>query len=409
MNANVPDVIIVGGGPAGSATAWALARAGLDVRVLDRAQFPRSKPCAEYLNPAAVDALRTIGVLPAVIAAGATPIHGMRVIAANGTALIGEFAGVAQRRTESAHGLALRRERLDALLLDAARVAGATVRERTHVIDLVAGDNARITGVRLADGTIERAKLIIGADGLRSVVARRLHLGGHARWPRRMAFVAHYEGVRGMGSHGEMHVYANGYVGLAPVDAGLVNVAVVVPTRLARPAAGDAARFLESWLALRPRLVPRFVGARRVDNARGIGPFAWSTRRAWAPGVALVGDAVEFFDPFTGEGMCSALRGGLMLAPHAQRACGAEREQDERAALAAYDDERHRAFRGKWAVERLVGAAVAWPPFLNRAARGLARRRDLADTFVGVTGEIIPATSVLHPAYAVALARAAFT
>ena len=75
----------------------------------------------------------------------------------------------------------------------------------------------------------------------------------------------------------------------------------------------------------------------------------------------------------------------------------------------AYDRARQHAFGGKWMLERLVGMAVSWAPFMNRAARGLARRRDLADTFVGVTGDIVPARAVLRPAYALALAYAAFT
>ena len=66
-------------------------------------------------------------------------------------------------------------------------------------------------------------------------------------------------------------------------------------------------------------------------------------------------------------------------------------------------------FGGKWKVERLVGLAVACPAFMNRAARGLARRRDLADTFVGVTGDVVPASAVLRPSFVLALTRAALS
>jgi flavin-dependent dehydrogenase len=123
----------------------------------------------------------------------------------------------------------------------------------------------------------------------------------------------------------------------------------------------------------------------------------------------LTGDAADFFDPFTGEGIYAALRGAELLTPYAHAVCAAGSHDDERDALEAYDRCRRDAFGGKWMVERLVGLAVSWAPFMNRAARGLARRRDLADTFVGVTGDILPAGAVLRPAYALALFHAAFT
>jgi len=124
--------------------------------------------------------------------------------------------------------------------------------------------------------------------------------------------------------------------------------------------------------------------------------------------VALVGDAADFFDPFTGEGVYSALRGAEILAPFAMAACDAASAGAHAEALREYDRARRIAFRGKWMVERLVAAAVASPTVMNRVARGLARRRDLADTLVGVTGDVVPASAVLRPGYAVALARAAF-
>jgi flavin-dependent dehydrogenase len=145
-----------------------------------------------------------------------------------------------------------------------------------------------------------------------------------------------------------------------------------------------------------------------VSPVRSTGPFAWQTRRAWGPGAALVGDAADFFDPFTGEGIFAALRGGEILAPYVHALCTSNAPGAEREALSAYDRCRRDTFGGKWKVERLVGYAVEWPLFMNRVARGLARRRDLADTFVGVTGDVVPASAVLRPAYILALAQASF-
>jgi flavin-dependent dehydrogenase len=191
------DVIIVGGGPAGSSTAFALTRAGARVLVLDRAQFPRPKPCAEYLSPQASRLLHDMGVLDAVEAAGAAHLAGMIVRAPNGALIRGDFAASHGFPAFRDRGLALRRIQLDPILLNRARETGAEVRERMRVTDVLRDGTGRANGVRVLDahGTSSelRARLVVGADGLRSVIANRLGLARRKRWPRRLALVAHYE------------------------------------------------------------------------------------------------------------------------------------------------------------------------------------------------------------------------
>jgi flavin-dependent dehydrogenase len=251
-----------------------------------------------------------------------------------------------------------------------------------------------------------RAGLVVGADGLRSVVARRLRLARTGRWPRRIALVAHYDGFGGVGDWGEMHVERGvGYVGLAAVEHGLTNVAMVVPQAHAAAVRADRSAFFERWLRERPQLAPRVAGAKRVTPVLATGPFAAHARRAWAPGAALVGDAADFFDPFTGEGIYAALRGGELLAPFALAALGAARSRDADLALARYQRARRAEFRGKWVVERLIGAAVSYAPAINYFARTLEARKDMADLLVGVTGDFVPAREVLRPAYLLNLFR----
>lgn len=413
------EVLVVGGGPAGASTAWQLASRGVDVLVVDRARFPRDKTCAEYLSPEASRLLDVMGVLGAAEAAGAAQLDGMLVRAPSGDVISGHFAAGHGFQGFRDRGLALRRRVLDHLLLDAARTAGARVEERAKTVDVVRDGRGRAGGVvvQQADGATRalRAPLVVGADGLRSVVGRRLDLVRHWPWPRRVAFVCHVRGLppSATGSAGrpmgEMHVEADGsYVGLADVGHGLTNVAMVAPAALARRELaryGSPAAYLDAWLARAPQLAPRFARAERATPVRCTGPFASYARRAWAPGAALVGDAAEFFDPFTGEGIYSALRGGELLGPYAAEAArllGTGRAGDAGAAdraLAAYDDERRAAFRGKWRVERMIAMAVARPAFINRAARVLSRRRDMADLLVGVAGDFVPPRQVLNARY----------
>jgi len=402
------EVIVVGAGPAGTATAWALARNGVDVLLLDRAHFPRDKVCAEYLSPQASRLLHEMGALARVEASGAAQLSGMMVRSPGGAEMRGQFAGTHGFRGFRDRGLALRRRVLDAILLDCARAAGARVREGVRVLDVVRSEvGGRVTGVRIASSDGEPARdltapVVVGADGLRSVVARRLGVARVSRWPHRLAFVTHYRGVQDVGSAGEMHVERDGYLGLADVGHGETNVTVVIPScRLQAPRLTPE-RFIDTWISQRGHLAPRFRNAECVSPARVTGPFGRRVRRAWAPGAALVGDAADFLDPFTGEGVYAALRGGELAAPYiydAVRGTGSPAGRRSDAALAAYDRCRRREFGGKWAVERLVAVAVAVPALMDRVARALARRQDMADLFVGVAGDFVPPRQVLRPSY----------
>ncbi len=371
--------------------------------VLDRARFPRDKTCSEYMSPQASRLLAEMNALDAIESSGPARLAGMRVHAPNGATIHGEFASNHGFRGYSDRGLAVRRTILDKILLDRARDAGARVEEEMRVTDMVRDESGRIVGVVTWSGggnpVERRAQLVIGADGLRSVVGRRLGLTRKPGWPRRIALVTHFEGVERTGDFGEMHVDRGGYCGLADVGGGLTNVAVVVPVSRAPEIAVDRTEFLESWIAERPGIASMFVRARRVDLVRATGPFATSAKRGWAPGAALVGDAAEFFDPFTGEGIYTALRGGELLAGFAEEAVTAGKAARADSCLRAYESARRAEFSGKWRVERLVGAAIAFPAVINRAATVLSRRRDMADLLIGVVGDFVPAREVLRPGY----------
>jgi geranylgeranyl reductase family protein len=397
------EVIVVGGGPAGSSTAHALARQGVDVLVLDRAKFPRDKTCAEYLSPQASRVLSDMKVLDEIERSSPAHLAGMKVRAPNGQFMYGEFASVQGFRGFRDHGLAIRRTILDAIVLGGARSAGARVEEMVRVTDVVKDRAGRVSGVSVmgrdgSPGTLT-SRYVIGADGLRSVVGRRLGLTQTSRFfPRRIALVAHYTGVRDIDAFGEMHVDHKGYFGIVDVGGGLTNVAVVVPTSRAREIGEGREEFFERWISSRPHLAKRFVGAERVTPLRATGPFANVSRPAWAPGAALVGDAADFFDPFTGEGIYAALRGGELVAPFICEALRGASAGESRI-LGGYEDSRRREFGGKWKLERIVGMAIAYPYFLNNASKALSRRKDMADLLIGVAGDFVPASLVLNPRF----------
>ena len=395
------EVIMVGAGPAGSATATLLAEVGHRVLVLDKASFPRHKACSDYVNPEAARLLRELGVEGEVLASGAHRMEGMLVHAPGGHRFLADFAGAGPGRT----ALGLSRYHFDDLLRQRAEAAGATVRERAHVRDVLV-EGGRVVGVEATiDGVREtlRAPLVVGADGRHSVVVRRVGLATPVPWPRRTGLVAHYRGVRGLDRWGEMHVARHGYAGLAPLEDGLTNVALVVDAALLERRSGPLDAFFADGLAWIPAVASKLAGAERVGSLRGMGPMAQQARRAAGDGFLLVGDAASFLDPFTGEGIYEALRAARLAAPVLTAAL---RAGDPSArALAPYRAARRRAFFAKRQVCWLVQAFIHTPALMDYAADRLDRRPALAHTLAGVLGDFRPAQQALSPVFLARLLR----
>jgi flavin-dependent dehydrogenase len=374
----VNDVVVVGGGPAGSATALLLARAGLAVHLVERARFPRRKVCGEYLNGGAVATLARLGLLDAVRAV-ASPLRGVRLVAAGAPAVILPFSQPA---------LACAREDLDALLLDAAIAAGVQV-ERGRVEDLMM-DNGRCCGVVVRDDAGERsertAQIVIGADGAGSVVARKL---GLAKPPRggRYAVGGHYAGFGALDALVEMYAGDGAYFALNPIGAARTNVMVVVPRdRLAQWSAdvdagvGGVAQHLG-------RGVRSFADATRIGARVSVGPLAHDVREPCASGAILVGDAAGFLDPFTGQGVFLALTG----AEHAAAAVLSILRHGvaEDAAWRTYARWRVDDLKWRRRLGRVVSIMIGAPALARRAAHRLARHPDLAATFIDALGGAI--------------------
>lgn len=395
------EAIVVGGGPAGSAFATQLAEGGHRVVLLDKARFPRHKACSEYINPSGTELLEHLGVLDDIMSAGADRMEAMIVHAPNGD----QFTANYEKAEPGRAALGLSRYRLDHILLERAKAAGVEVIERAHVRSVIREDG-RATGVEATiDGTKEaiRSSLVVGADGHHSVVSRDLELDVPVRFLRKTGLIAHYRGVSGLDRYGEMHVGHGRYGGLAILEDGLTNVAIVSGVEAVEARSGSIEEFFASSIAAIPEMARKLEGATRVGGIRGVGSMAHRARRTSGDGFMLVGDAASFLDPFTGEGIYEALQGAALAAPVASAALRAGDTSKE--ALDEYRLARRRAFTAKrqvcWIVQGFIGA----PPLMNYVTDRLARREDLGLTLSGVLGNFLPATQALSPVFLVKLLR----
>jgi flavin-dependent dehydrogenase len=371
------DVVIVGAGPAGAVAGAILARAGVRVRLVDRATFPRDKLCGDTINPGTLARLRSLGLSDDVDRRGLR-VDGMVVTSERGLAIVGRYP-------RGMHGRAIVRRDLDWMLVQQAVAAGcqldARVTVRGAIVD-ASGAAARVCGVAVDDNGSERAlraPVTIAADGRRSAVAFGLGLARHPDRPRRWAIGAYLENFMPLGVRppsgpvpdprltsclGEMHVRSNCYIGVAAVPGGLTNVCLVKPSRPADRDFHDPRGQLTRELARDPLLRDRAAGARLVAPPVVLGPLAVDNRSATLDGLLLAGDAAGFVDPMTGDGLRFAVRGAELAAAAALHVL----EHGWHGVHARLARQRRREFAGKQRFNRALRALVASPRAIDAAA-----------------------------------------
>jgi flavin-dependent dehydrogenase len=390
------EVAIVGGGPAGAVLATLLARQGRQVIVLERAPAYRWRACGVFSSPAAVAELRRAGLADTELGRVARPIPAMRVEAKGAPPFRLVYGDDGSLR---APAVGFDRSTLDPLLLDVARRAGADVRVGAKVASVEPG---RIV---MADDRVIRAGVIVGADGIRSVVARSLGVARPARIGRRVGLTFHVADPAGDAARdARMVVFDDGYVGLAPVPGGRVNVGIVLGGSWAGRLRVDGAQ--ATARAILARVPPvsddpvDWSAPASCDDVAGTVPLGHAVSSRHGPGWLVVGDAAGFLDPFTGEGIHRA----LVSARLAAAAIESHLDGDDRA-LAGYGRRLGDRFRSKDVVSLLVQAFLGQPTLFGYAARRLAVRTAVRETMGLVMGDLVPASRALEPRFLASLLR----
>jgi flavin-dependent dehydrogenase len=363
---NQVDVIVVGAGPSGAVAATVLARAGVRVRVLDRATFPRDKLCGDTVNPGTLAILRRLRMADGLETAGLR-IDGMLVTGAGGQSIDGRYPN-------GLHGLSCARRDLDWLLLQDAIGAGVVFDEGVAVRGAVVGSrdgSPAVEGVRLGtNGSTHTlsAPVVIAADGRRSMLAFSLGLARHPVAPARWAIGAYFPSPAASNGVGEMHIRPGGYIGVAPLPGGVTNVCLVQPSQPGDRAFGNPAALLKTVLAGEPVLRTRFEGLDPVGRPVVLGPLAVDATGRAIDGLILAGDAAGFVDPMTGDGLRFAVAGGELAAGAALQALSHGWTGVHERLVRA----RWREFGAKWRFNRALRALVS-SPFALRGATAVAR------------------------------------
>jgi flavin-dependent dehydrogenase len=386
------DAIVVGARCAGSPTAMLLARKGYRVLLLDKAGFPSDTLSVHYIHQPGVASLAKWGLLDAVIASNCPPIRRQRID-------FGPFAlaGHATPVDGIAEAYAPRRTVLDQILVEGAAAAGAEVREHFSVHELLM-DGERVTGIRghAVGGAMvtEQARIVIGADGLRSLVARSVQAPTYNATPAlTCAYYTYFSDVPIAGV--ELYPRPGQMIIAAPTNDGQTLVIVYWPRAAFHEVRADIEGHFLKALESAPALAARLREGRRSERFRGTADLPNQFRQSHGPGWALVGDAGYHKDPILAQGISDAFRDAELLAEAVD--AGLSGSEPLAGALAGYQRRRDEHVGPMFGTTIQFAHLAVPPPEMQQLFGALRGNQEQTDRLFGTFAGTVPIPEFFAP------------
>jgi len=309
------DVIVIGGGPAGSTAATLLARRGFSVLLLERERFPRFQ-VGESLLPYNNDLFDRLGVREQLRRGDFFPKYGATFVTGNGA--IGYTFRFSDNLAPQYHAaIQVKRANFDELLLRNAAKANVEVREETSVASVDLSDPSRAV-VEATSGERHEARFVIDSSGHGSVVGNRVGEKCEIASLKKVAFFAHFRGVRKPegrdAGNTVITVIKDAWFWLIPVTADVMSVGLVVDRDHVRNCGLDPEELLTRTIAATPWVAERMQGAERITQVYARRDFSYLMRRMCGPNYALIGDAAGFLDPIFSTGVFMAMKSADIAA-----------------------------------------------------------------------------------------------
>jgi menaquinone-9 beta-reductase len=396
------DIIIVGAGPSGSTAALYAEKHGLKTLLLDKQKFPRDKICGDALSGKSVGILRDLGYLEEV-----QNLPGAYIQSVTFSSPAHEMFNIDLKQTSLKNipkGFVIRREIFDDFMFSKAKKVANTVIENFTVTDIL-NENGTVIGVRgrnHSNDTIVdyKGKIVLGADGYNSIVARKLGLYEHDPKHWVVALRCYYKDVKGLTDQIELHYVDEvvpGYFWIFPLEENYANIGIGMLHHYIKQNNVDLKTALDKAINS-PFFKERFENATPIEKPIGWNlPVGSKKRKNYGNGFMLLGDAAGLIDPFTGEGIGNAMYSARIAVETAKEAI--DHNDVSEKMLSNYFNRLWKVIGNELKVSHKLQKIGKYRFLLNFVIRKAARNKNVSDIIAGMLANEIPRKQLANPLF----------
>ena len=401
MTDDIYDLIIVGGGPAGATAALFAKRQGLKTLLIDKSRFPRDKICGDALSGKAVTILRELGLFEKVRDLPGVLVNKIIFGSPKGTEVDIDLSR--SSRHDFLTGFVIRREIFDTFLFREAQKVVDTCIEGFTVRELIQ-EGGKVCGVRGAssgsEGQEYRGRIVLGADGFNSIVARKGGLYRHEPRHWIVALRCYHQNVKGLSNQIELQYVDEvlpGYFWIFPLENGCANVGIGMVYDFLKKRKVDLNTALQRVIES-PKFKDRFAESRALERPIGWNlPVGSKRRKSYGNGFMLVGDAAGLIDPFTGEGIGNALYSARYAVACAREAC--DTGDFGQKFLRRYESHLWEEIGDELRVSTRLQNIGRISPLLNFVIHKASRSQEVRDIICGMIADEVPKKRLMNPLF----------